>query len=312
MRHKALVSAISAAALLVLAPDVSGQTLKIERYSSVASFKARLAGFPVKTVNFDTIATSGSANVAFPAGRYKTNFGMIITGEGGQYASRDFGSPGDFVPASLPNMYAPGPIDMSGTSGAAGGNETTVTFFAGAAKIRAAGFGCYFIDADWPGDGPSSMQIYNSQGTKLADSGTVVTADAKRVFVGFVAVNAATNLPVAAISRVHIVNGSGWLGNDWNEGVALDNFMAGTATYSATGKVRERSGAAVPGVKITLTGVGFTRTATTNGLGAYSFANLPDGTYTLVPTKSGRSFTPIKRTVTVTGHNVAVLTFVAN
>lgn len=143
---------------------------------------------------------------------------MIITGEGGQQVSRDFGFPGEFIPASWPNMYAPGPVDRTGTSGAAGGNETDITFFAGAGSIRAAGFGCNFIDADWPQDGPASMQLYNAQGALLADSGTITTANAKRAFVGLVTVNAATSLPVAAIGRVHIVNGSGWPGNDWNEG----------------------------------------------------------------------------------------------
>lgn len=312
MKGKASACALVGVALLALAPAARGQALNVERYDSVAAFKARLARFPVKTVDFDAIGSSGSDSIPFPAGKYRMKQGMIITGEGGQRVGRSFGRPEDFVPPSQPNLYAPGPVDTTGTSGSAGGNETDVTFFAGAGGIRAAGFGCHFVDADRPQGGPSSIRLYLPGGGLLADSGAITTAHGGKAFVGFVAVSTATDQPVAAIDRVRIVNGSGWPGNGWNEGVALDNFMAGTAAYAVTGKVLTAAGLGVPGVEVTLAGGGFTRTDLTSGFGVYSFANIPRGTYTLVPGKPGSMFTPAGRTVTVGGKNVRVPRFSAD
>lgn len=47
MKAKVLVRLFAAVALFALAQSAWGQTLKAERYGSIAAFKARLAGFPV-------------------------------------------------------------------------------------------------------------------------------------------------------------------------------------------------------------------------------------------------------------------------
>ena len=179
----------------------------------------------MNVVNFDDIDTSGIDPVAFAADRYLGSHGIIITGEQGQYASPVFGSTYDFAPVSAPNMYAPGPVDMSSCSGWDGGNDTDVAFSKDALGGSTAGFGLYFVDADWPGDGPSGFAIYDNEGNELGRSGTVRTLNRGKRFVGLVTVDKATNQPIAAIAWVNIVNGSGWLENDCNEGVALDNFV---------------------------------------------------------------------------------------
>ena len=308
MKRFVVFSVLAVLALMAASLPAQAATV-IEQYSSPAAFMARLAGarFPVKTVNFDDIATTKTNTVSFSANRYRLMYGMIIKGEGGQYVSRGFRSPGEFVPVSKPNIYAPGPVLWSGPDWT-GGNETDVTFYAGGGTILAAGFGCYFIDADWPGDGPASFTVYDALDSALDGTGTVVTANGKSAFRGLVAVDSGTNKPIPAISRVHVVNGSGWLGNDNNEGVALDSFMAGTATYRVTGKVVHSSGAPFKGVRVWLKG-GFTLSVTTNALGRYTISNVPPGTYTVMPKKKGFTFRPAKRTAKVVAANLTLMKF---
>lgn len=206
--------------------SVADGKVRVEKYTNKADFIERLGGAPfVSVVNFDDIDTSVEDPAPFDADRYLDSHGIIITGEDGQYVSRDFGSPSDFAPASWPNMYAPGPIDLWSTSGWAGGNYTDVTFSKDGLGASTAGFGVSFIDADWPEDGPSSFAIYDNAGNELGRSGTVTTLNLKKRFVGLVTVDKTTGRPIAAISRVNIINGSGWPGNDYNEGVGLDNFV---------------------------------------------------------------------------------------
>jgi len=54
---------------------------------------------------------------------------------------------------------------------------------------------------------------------------------------------------------------------------------AGTATNAIRGNVVDTNGAAVPGVAVTLTGANLNRTATTSAQGAFTFPNLPRGTF---------------------------------
>lgn len=311
MRGRALVSLFAAAlSVLPALPALGFDSYTVEQYTDVALFKARLAGFPVKLVNFDSIKTATKDPVSFAADKYRMSLGMVITGQGGQYASRKFRIPKDFQPVSKYNMYAPGPIDWTDTSGAAGGNATDVTFYAGDGDIAAAGFGVYFIDADWPGSGPCSLQVYEAGDVLLGDTGEVTTGNAKHTFRGFVAIESSSNEPAAVITRAHIVNGSGWAGNKYNEGAALDNFLAGTATFKVAGRVVTKGGLPVKGVTLSLQGA-FTLTAKSNATGKYAIPNVPDGTYDLVPTKAGKTFTPATAQVVVDGGNFAVPKFVA-
>jgi hypothetical protein len=84
-------------------------------------------------------------------------------------------------------------------------------------------------------------------------------------------------------------------------------------TYSISGTVRDGdSDKPVPGVVVTL-GPGFT--ATTGADGAYSFTELPGGTYTLTPAKDGGIdsryfFQPESRTITLEA-DLAAQDFVA-
>ena len=77
----------------------------------------------------------------------------------------------------------------------------------------------------------------------------------------------------------------------------------GVGAYIVTGTVKDAKGAGISGVTMTLAGSA-SRTATTNAAGAYVFTAVANGTYTLIPGKSGVTFTPARRAVTVSGGNM--------
>jgi hypothetical protein len=62
------------------------------------------------------------------------------------------------------------------------------------------------------------------------------------------------------------------------------------------------------GATVTLSGPA-NATATTDGSGNYSFANLANGTYTIKPSKAGYTFTPASQNVPVSGANVPSINF---
>jgi hypothetical protein len=173
-------------------------------------------------VNFDDVDTSTTDPAPFAADRYQLSHGVVIGAEGGggQYAGRTFSWGDEFRPVSSPNTYSPGPP---------WGYErtTVVTFHSGGQAALVAGFGLYFIDADWPGDGPSSLKVFNTDGGKIGDSGTVSGGDGEQLFFGFVAVDANTGTPIPVIARALVTAGSGWPEDDNNEGVVLDDFVFG-------------------------------------------------------------------------------------
>jgi len=195
--------------LIAVAADAG---VTVEVYTGKSSFINRLGGAPMmNVVNFDDIDASGSMWVPFLSDRYRDTHGIIVTGQDGQYASTNFMSFDDFVPASRPNMYAPGPIDTDSESGHAGGNTTEIAFVSGGTAGLTAGFGLYFVDADYPKDGRCSLAVYDSDGNILGSFNQIKTADKGRLFVGLVALDTMTGQPVSAIARAIVVNGTGFL-----------------------------------------------------------------------------------------------------
>jgi hypothetical protein len=79
-------------------------------------------------------------------------------------------------------------------------------------------------------------------------------------------------------------------------------------TYSISGTV---SGAVVSGVTVNLTGTS-TATTTSDGSGNYSFAGLVNGSYTVVPSKTGYTFSPTSTAVTVNGASITGENFIAS
>ena len=92
--------------------------------------------------------------------------------------------------------------------------------------------------------------------------------------------------------------------------VTGQDFVGTSATgnLSISGAVTDsRSG--IAGVVVTLIGA-VNATATTNSVGAYTFPGLPDGNYTVTPAKSGYTFTPPSKAVTLSGSNVTGQNFI--
>lgn len=79
----------------------------------------------------------------------------------------------------------------------------------------------------------------------------------------------------------------------------VDQSAAGGGTFSISGKVSFGRGS-LSGVTMTLSGAANVAT-TTDSLGNYAFTSLGNGTYTVTPDKTGYSFTPVDRTVTLSG-----------
>jgi len=94
--------------------------------------------------------------------------------------------------------------------------------------------------------------------------------------------------------------------------VAGQDFIA-IPWASLGGTIKDASNVAVSGALVTISPVpaGVTATITTNAGGAYSFARVPPGTYTLTPVRSGNSFNPGTRGITVATANIANLNFTA-
>lgn len=80
------------------------------------------------------------------------------------------------------------------------------------------------------------------------------------------------------------------------------NNCGGTTptTYTLSGTITTSTGTALSGVTVS-TG---STSATTNSTGAYTLSGLANGTYTVTPTLSGYTFSPVNRSVTVNGANV--------
>jgi tetratricopeptide (TPR) repeat protein len=221
--------AVTLAALLALAtpaPATAADPVRtempgvfVEVYTDRAVFDARLG--TVSVVDFDDVDTTRSDVAPFAPDRYKERFGVVITGTGGQYAGRTFGYPADYVPTSRPNSYAPGP--KNGGPNGEGGFETRVTFAAGGKPGAVAGFGCVFIDADYPKLGPCSLVAYGAGGKRLGAVAGFSGPSGSQLFRGVVSVDAAGK-PVPAVQKVVIQNGSGWPASSAAEGVTLDDF----------------------------------------------------------------------------------------
>ena len=86
---------------------------------------------------------------------------------------------------------------------------------------------------------------------------------------------------------------------------ASSNGSGTSANYSVSGAITPSGTGA--SITVQLTGAA-TASTTTNSSGQYTFSRLPAGTYTLTPLKTGYTFTPATKTLTV-GANMAGVNF---
>jgi hypothetical protein len=82
------------------------------------------------------------------------------------------------------------------------------------------------------------------------------------------------------------------------------NFVGTPAVgFSVSGTVRTPAGLPIAGVIMGLSGA-VTKTVLTDTAGNYSLTGLPNGSYTVTPSRAGLAFTPPSRNVTISGGNV--------
>jgi CSLREA domain-containing protein len=152
----------------------------------------------------------------------------------------------------------------------------------------------------------SGNAIVNQAVTRTGSSSSVTTNSAGYYSFYGVANGTYTVTPTAGTygftppSRNVTVNGAS---------VSGQNF-SGTTGYTVTGRIADSRGMAIAGVTVSRTGS--VATATTNSAGYYTFNGVPNGTYTLTPSKSGYTFTPATKSVTVSGANVSGQNFIGS
>lgn len=196
--------------------------LQVKIISDRKEFEAALAN-PM-LVDFDDIKTSSDgAVVEFKSDRYESK-GLVINGESGQFVSRTFSYPSNFIPTSKPNSFAPGPKADKNGGKEDGGNQTTVTFLSQAKAASTSGFGLNFIDANYPSYGECKLIAYDAEGLPLGEANDIKTTSGGSLFRGVVVLDE-SGKPVPAIASVKIINGSGWPELAAAEGVVLDDFI---------------------------------------------------------------------------------------
>ncbi|TXH66003.1 MAG: hypothetical protein E6Q88_12965 [Lysobacteraceae bacterium] len=94
---------------------------------------------------------------------------------------------------------------------------------------------------------------------------------------------------------------SNWLDPSGSGAQTLDGIGAAPGgNFSISGSITTSAGVAISGVVVS----NGSASATTNASGAYTLTGLGNGAYTLTPSRSGYTFSPATRSVTVNGANV--------
>ncbi len=89
-------------------------------------------------------------------------------------------------------------------------------------------------------------------------------------------------------------------------GAGVAKNSTNTSGFSVSGTINPAAGGS--GAALTLGGAA-KATTTADSSGNYTFAGLPNGTYTIVPSHAGFTFTPTSQTATVNGANVTGVNF---
>lgn len=91
--------------------------------------------------------------------------------------------------------------------------------------------------------------------------------------------------------------------NYWVDVIFQTSGSTTPSTYSISGTV-----SGVSATTVTLSGP-VARSSTTDSLGKFTFASLPNGSYVVAPSKSGYTFTPSTKSVTINGASVTGVNF---
>lgn len=149
-----------------------------------------------------------------------------------------------------------------------------------------------------------SGRILNSVGTGLA--GVTVTDGTRTATTDSSGAYTLSGVPAGGYTLTPSLSGYTFSPSSLSVSVSSSNLSGRNftatqipaATYSISGRVSINTGAGLGGVTIS----DGTRTATTDGSGAYTLSGVPAGSYTLTPSLAGYSFSPSSRSVAVSGN----------
>ncbi len=153
---------------------------------------------------------------------------------------------------------------------------------------------------------PTSMTAYDrKQGTSMAcPHATAVAALILSASPGL----SAAQVRTAMHDSGRTIAASAQVGPLINAQAALSSLGA-PGTFSVSGSVKRADNSAISGASIALSGA-VSRTVAADASGNYSLPGVPDGTYTLTPSKAGYTFNPASLSVTVSGATVTGQNFV--
>ncbi len=209
-------------------------------------------------------------------------------------------APDPSIPVSLSSVVVSNPagstVSVLGTGGSISVNPTTpplsaLTCASGAVTGPASVSCTVTLGGTAPSAGVSVALSSNNSSVTVPGTITVPSGSSSASFAATAAAvnsiqNATLNASASGVSKTFTLT------------------VNPSATWTISGS------AGVAGATITLSG-GSSAVATSGTSGAYSFGGLANGSYTITPSMSGVTFTPVSQTVSVNGSNVTLPNFTA-
>jgi hypothetical protein len=228
---------------------------------------------------------------------------VTITLSGGASAQAITDSSGDFVFTDVSS----GPYTLIPSKGGATFTPASRSVTVSGADVTGRNFTANVFDISGKVLTKSGKPVANVAMTLGGEASGVAVTDANGRYAfrqlangTYTVTPALTGYTFSSVSRTITVNGADKTGK---------NFTA--ITHAIWGYVRNPSGVPMAGVTMTLGGDA-AKMRVTDSNGFYRFRNLPDGSYTVTPAKTGKTFEPASRAVSVTGANVPKQNFVRN
>ena len=118
------------------------------------------------------------------------------------------------------------------------------------------------------------------------------------------------NTPTSASGTTVTINDTSPTADRYNLTVVEVRAPPSSASYAVSGNISPAALGAGAAVSLSQ-GASMVSSTSANATGAFSFASVPDGTYTVTPSKAGVNFSPASRNVTVNGAAATVAAFTA-
>lgn len=261
--------------VIIAAADVTGVSFTA---ASTAKFSISGSISPVSSGGGATVSLSGAADASTTAD------------SAGNFSFPNL-SNGNYVITPAKSGFTFSPSSKSVTVN--GADSTGVTFTASPQTNPT-----FSISGNLSGAGGAGATI-----TVSGSSSGTATADAAGSFTlgglangNYTVTPSKSGFTFSPASKAVIINGADQTGI---------NFASAGITFSISGTI---SGAGGNGATVTLSGAANV-TATANAAGVFTFSGLANGSYTVIPSKAGFTFSPASQSVTISGADSAAVNF---